>query len=141
MIRKYIAVFMLLLAQVILLGHSVIPHHHHHTHPAGDTTHQHGSHPHQDLPQTGHDHGEQDLGGLFSYLLHADEVFFAATTRINSPEPHEGLLFIAILNTEVFRIMDAHSPPLMPPRDFVPVEDSDGKFSPAGLRAPPIATV
>ncbi len=63
MLKKYVAILLLLIANAIILGHNLVPHHHHIS--LDELAEHHGAGQHQ--------HGgeeEQGLGGLLSHIIH-----------------------------------------------------------------------
>ncbi len=66
--RKQISLVFLLVAYVILLGHSIIPHHHHETN--SEVVAHHETHHLYDV-----EHSADDLGHLLSHFVHPVDVF------------------------------------------------------------------
>ena len=140
MVRKYIGFLLLLTAQVILLGHSIVPHHHHHTHPAGAASSGHHGHPHRDLPLAGHHHGSEGdtgLGDLFAFLMHADDALFTASSRASLQVPDTGISLFLISFSWTMADSGVLSPPARPPQLHHAIFLSGPHRSAKGLRAPP----
>ena len=93
--RKHLGLFFLLLAYVILLGHSIIPHHHHESHSEALT--------HHDIEHVHDDgHGSTDIGHLLSHLMHADEDFTRVIHKVGSQVFNRSTVIIATIVTDAF---------------------------------------
>jgi hypothetical protein len=133
MVKRYISLFFLALAQTMMLGHNLIPHHHQDpfeslfikSHPC--------SHHH-------HEHPYGMLESMFSLVPHSEKGMEAThCTHIEQPVSKQNLLFSGILPSEfqlksTFIILKHSFPPHSV--DF----DPHDKILPPGLRAPPFFT-
>lgn len=128
--KKPISLFFLLLAYVLLVGHSIIPHHHHES--AKELASHHQSHHHHD-----HDHGDSEKGlshPLSHYLHHSDIITFAHSHSTSNTLYHQlpVLELPEYLSIEKFTIPTLlFSPPDKPLFYHSPHTHS------SGLRAPP----
>lgn len=129
MIRRYFTISILTLAQLLFLGHSIIPHQHEEHH-----SHQHESHGNHD-----HDDSHSDKGGFIHHFFdfnHADNSndFLKKITR--STVEKENLPFISPTQESVFKTLSKFFiQQKAPPENCL--FNSFYVFLPSGRRGPP----
>lgn len=132
MIQRFLIICIITLAQILFLGHSIIPHHHsnHDNHH-----HQSGSHDHENDSEE-----ENGLSHIFCEFSHADssEEFFGHSNITSFS--NQITLYLATATSCNFSfdsriLIDSNAPPENPLiYNFL-------IFLPSGLRAPPISFV
>ena len=126
MLKKRLAIFFLALANVLLIGHELIPHHHH------DSLEELLAHHHSD-----EDSSEHGLSHWLSHLMHSPDGF-AFSTEPNtdnsfSKQPH---VLVAVL-PDTYLINRFRIPVLVSRPTEEPLLYSSLKCLPSGLRGPP----
>lgn len=126
MLKRYVAILLLLIANAIVIGHSMVPHHHHES--LTDLAEHHG---------TSHQHGEEEeqgLGGLLSHIIHQEDGF-TVNLDVNKTFAQP---FVALVAAICTFSLHTEIPPLILHN---PYEEHSSYSSPyylsASLRGPP----
>lgn len=130
MLRRYFAILFLIVAQILILGHSIVSHHHH-LDIANDGDHQGNNNQHKDSNET-------PLEITFSGFIHAGEqISFtnSSETRIISKDAVKSIKALPIhFNTPVEYIVVYQKHTFPPDRHIIYVPMLPGAYT---LRGPP----